>query len=603
MFLECTRESEYSQKIKHKIYETAVLGRNVTIFCNLTSLANVLQVTWQKMQGSLPQNIGTYSHRFGENILPPYVNRLHCNILEPNASFITIQKVTFEDEACYKCLFNSFPHGSHGGQTCLNISTLSELATEFQSVPGSEDLINLYCSAVGKPAPGISIYPSQALELTQYEYFTKNLNSTVTVSKIYNISLKTVRSLNLRYLVVSMTHPLRNVEKIVPLPGNPEGTNDHCLNWMITTIVFIILFFNSCVINVVLYIYFSKKRSENVPVSLPTQIPTPSTTEGLSYLFGVLIIAGEDDETWTSYRFSSFSHKKEIKGGSINYREGKSSQRIKLNNYETAVLGKNVTIFCNLTSLANVEQITWQKMQGSLLQNTCTYSHRYGENILPPYVNRLHCNILEPSASFITIQKVTFEDEACYKCLFNSFLHGSHGGQTCLNISTLSELATEFHSVPGSEDLINLYCSAVGKPAPGISIYPSQALKLTQYEYFTKNLNTTVTVSKLYNISLKSARSLNLRYLVVSMTHPLRNVEKIVPLPVNPEGAMNCSENWKKTAVVFIILFISFIIFGTILYTNFKLKRSKNTREKSSTQIANETSTLVSTPPSTEIET
>ncbi|KAH0501767.1 OX-2 membrane glycoprotein, partial [Microtus ochrogaster] len=190
--------------------------------CNLTSLANVEQVTWQKVQGPLLQNIGTYSHKYGENIIPPYVNRLHCKILEPNASFITIQKVTFEDEACYKCLFNTFPYGSHGGQTCLNVLTVSELATELHPVPGSEDLLSLHCSAVGKPAPGISIYPSQALVSMREEYFTKNPNSTVTISKINNISLKTVRSLGLQHLVVSMTHPLGYEEKIVPLPVKQE---------------------------------------------------------------------------------------------------------------------------------------------------------------------------------------------------------------------------------------------------------------------------------------------------------------------------------------------------------------------------------------------
>nr|XP_042115577.1 OX-2 membrane glycoprotein-like [Peromyscus maniculatus bairdii] len=280
-----------------------------------------------------------------------------------------------------------------------------------------------------------------------------------------------------------------------------------------------------------------------------------------------------------------------------------SSQRIKHNSYETAVLGRNVTIFCNVTSLATVEQITWQKVQGSLLQNIGTYSHKYGENILPPYVNRLHCQILEPNASFITIQGVTFEDEACYKCLFNTFPHGSHGEQTCLNILTVSELATELNPVPGSEDLLNLRCSAVGKPAPGISIYPSQALVPTQEEYFTKNPNTTVTVTKVHNISLKTVRSLNLQDLVVSMTHPLRNEDKIVPLPVNQEGTLNYSLNWKETAVVFISLFLILcIIFGTALYISFKKKRSKNTPEPSSTQMTNPLSTLVPTPPSTETE-
>ncbi|CAH6792374.1 LOC685767 [Phodopus roborovskii] len=282
--------------------------------------------------------------------------------------------------------------------------------------------------------------------------------------------------------------------------------------------------------------------------------------------------------------------------------ESESSYRIRYNDYVTAVLGENVTIFCNLTTLANVEQVTWQKIQGSLPQNIGTYSHKYGENILLPYVNRLHCNILEPNASFITIQEVTFEDEACYKCLFNTFSFGSHRGQTCLNILTVSKLITKLSSVTGSEDLLNLQCSAVGKPAPGISIYPSQDLVYSQKEFFTKNPNTTVTVTKIYNISLKTVRSLGLQDVVVSMTHPIRDEEKIVPLPINQEGAMNHFLKWKNAAVVFIILFCILCVFiGTVFYINFKRKRSENTSEPS-TQMPNPLSTLVPTPSSTEAE-
>lgn len=78
--------------------QTAVLGGNVTLFCNFTSLANMEQITWQKIQGSQPQNIGTYRHKYGEKILPPYVSRPQCKFLEPSTSFMTIQGVTFEDE-------------------------------------------------------------------------------------------------------------------------------------------------------------------------------------------------------------------------------------------------------------------------------------------------------------------------------------------------------------------------------------------------------------------------------------------------------------------------------------------------------------------------
>ncbi|XP_029400748.1 OX-2 membrane glycoprotein-like [Mus pahari] len=272
-------EPESSQRIKHNTGEMAVLGGNVTIFCNFTSLANVEQITWQKIQGSLPQNIGTYSHKYGEKILPPYVNRLQCKILEPSAYFMTIQGVTFEDEACYKCLFNTFPHGSHGGQTCLTTITVSELVTELHSAPDSEDLHSLLCSAVGKPAPGISIYPSQVMVHPPQEHFAQNANATVTVTKIYNISLKTARILGFQNLVVSMTHSVRNEEKIVHLPVNQGGATNPCLNWMIIGSVFIISFLVSCIIiSAVFYIYFKKKRSENSPEPSPTQMPNPLST-------------------------------------------------------------------------------------------------------------------------------------------------------------------------------------------------------------------------------------------------------------------------------------------------------------------------------------
>ncbi|KAM5275968.1 OX-2 membrane glycoprotein-like [Hipposideros larvatus] len=219
-------------KIKHKNKETAVLGENVTIFCNLTTPADVLQITWQKIQHSLLQNIGTYSSKYGEKILPPYIDRVHCKLIEPNSSFITIREVTFEDEACYKCVFHVFPHGSHGGQICLNIiifvclfifpSAVSELKTELQSNLSCEDFLRFSFSAVGKPAPQISLSPSQVLINPPEEYLAHNSNGTVTITKIYNISLEAVRSLRLQHLTVHVHHPLENEEKIIPLPVRQE---------------------------------------------------------------------------------------------------------------------------------------------------------------------------------------------------------------------------------------------------------------------------------------------------------------------------------------------------------------------------------------------
>ncbi|KAM9582722.1 OX-2 membrane glycoprotein-like [Trichechus inunguis] len=205
--------------MKYKNNETAVLGKNVTIFCNLTTPEDVLQITWQKIQDSSPQNIGTYSSRYGAKILPPYLDRLH---IEPNPSFITIHEVTFEDEACYKCLFNVFPHGSYGGQICLNILTVSELRTALQSNPDSEGFLTIVYSATGKPAPQISLSPSRVLINPPGQYRAQNPNGTITVTKMDNISLETARCLGLQNVIVHMDHPLRHEEKIVPLPVKQE---------------------------------------------------------------------------------------------------------------------------------------------------------------------------------------------------------------------------------------------------------------------------------------------------------------------------------------------------------------------------------------------
>nr|XP_020017857.1 LOW QUALITY PROTEIN: OX-2 membrane glycoprotein-like [Castor canadensis] len=207
---------------QHNKNETNVLGEYVTLFCNCTAPGDVVQITWKKIQDSSPQNIGTYSSKYGEKILPPYVDRLHCKILEPNSSFITIQKVTFEDEACYKCLFNVFPHGSHGGEICLNILTVSNLTNENRFISDSEGSLELIYSAVGKPAPQISLFPSQVLMNRPKEYLDQSQNGTVTVTKIYTVSLETVRFLGLQHLIVHMDHPLRNEERIVPLSVKQE---------------------------------------------------------------------------------------------------------------------------------------------------------------------------------------------------------------------------------------------------------------------------------------------------------------------------------------------------------------------------------------------
>ena len=75
---------------------------------------------------------------------------------------------------------------------------------------------------MGKPAPQISLFPLQILMNPPEESLALNPNGTVTITKMYNVSLETVRSLGIQHLIVHMDHPLRNEEKIIPLSVKQE---------------------------------------------------------------------------------------------------------------------------------------------------------------------------------------------------------------------------------------------------------------------------------------------------------------------------------------------------------------------------------------------
>lgn len=99
-------------------------------------------------------------------------------------------------------------------------SAVSALRTELQLNP--EGFLNVLYSAVGKPAPQIALFPSQALVKPPEEQLVLNANGTVTVTKTCIVSLETLRSLGLQHLIVHLDHPLKKEEIIVPLSVGQE---------------------------------------------------------------------------------------------------------------------------------------------------------------------------------------------------------------------------------------------------------------------------------------------------------------------------------------------------------------------------------------------
>ncbi|XP_075053427.1 uncharacterized protein LOC142139592 isoform X2 [Mixophyes fleayi] len=97
----------------------AVLGGNVTLTCEFSSHLDVTQVTLDKHKGTLHENMITRSKMYGLHISKPF--QKFISVLQTNTTrlSITITKLEKEDEACYFCIFNTYPDGAFTGEVCL----------------------------------------------------------------------------------------------------------------------------------------------------------------------------------------------------------------------------------------------------------------------------------------------------------------------------------------------------------------------------------------------------------------------------------------------------------------------------------------------------
>ncbi|NWW70698.1 NECT1 protein, partial [Climacteris rufus] len=109
------------EPIKSDRIIVAPLGGEVNFYCNFSLWMDVLQVTWQKRNGSSFQNMATYSTTRGLKLIGPFQKKMYFTIATPKASAITLQNLTFEDDSYYRCIFNVFPRGSFSKEICLNI--------------------------------------------------------------------------------------------------------------------------------------------------------------------------------------------------------------------------------------------------------------------------------------------------------------------------------------------------------------------------------------------------------------------------------------------------------------------------------------------------
>ncbi|XP_010074787.1 PREDICTED: OX-2 membrane glycoprotein-like, partial [Pterocles gutturalis] len=207
----------FEEAVKSDSIIAAPLGGEVNFYCNFSLSMDVLQVTWQKRNGSSFQNIATYSPNHGLRLIGSFEKKARFTIATLKASAITLQNLTFEDESHYRCIFNVFPHGSYSKDVCLNIQTISELTVEYDSHVPAEGLITAVCSATGKPAPKITWLDDRDLDGSPEIQHVQNANGTVTVANRLTFSS------HLRALACLLDHPQGRKMKAVCLEKGSEG--------------------------------------------------------------------------------------------------------------------------------------------------------------------------------------------------------------------------------------------------------------------------------------------------------------------------------------------------------------------------------------------
>ncbi|NXS28635.1 OX2G protein, partial [Pomatostomus ruficeps] len=99
----------------------AALGGEAHFYCNFSLCMDVLQVTWQKRNGTSFQNMATNSPIHGLGLIGSFPKKVHFTTATPKASALTLQNLTLEDESYYRCIFIVFHHGSFSKEIRLNI--------------------------------------------------------------------------------------------------------------------------------------------------------------------------------------------------------------------------------------------------------------------------------------------------------------------------------------------------------------------------------------------------------------------------------------------------------------------------------------------------
>ncbi|CAI5689421.1 OX-2 membrane glycoprotein-like [Oreochromis aureus] len=210
----------------------AAVGKDAEFSCQLLETKDVLQVTWQKVSPVMEENVATYSKQFGQRVNDGFTHKFEFKYTGLQNCSIVIRKVTYEDEAYYHCLFNTYPEGSLTGRTCLQVYELHEPVVDVRQSNSEEWVVS--CSATGRPAPTVTLSVSQQdLSFSQYNTVSvSNTNATFTVTTTAVLSGSRKHSTQVGCAARVLSAPHREVMVMLP-----DDDDDGDFTWIIVLAV------------------------------------------------------------------------------------------------------------------------------------------------------------------------------------------------------------------------------------------------------------------------------------------------------------------------------------------------------------------------------
>nr|XP_024655238.1 OX-2 membrane glycoprotein [Maylandia zebra] len=203
----------------------AAVGEDAEVSCQLLKTKDVLQVTWQKISPDVETNVATYSKYYGQRVNDGFTDKVGFIYTGLQNCSIVIRNVTYEDEAFYHCLFNTYPEGSLTGKPYLQVYKLHEPVVDVRESNSTEEWV-VSCSATGRPAPTVTLSVSQEdLNFSQYNTVSvANTNATFTVTTTAVLSGSRKHSTQVGCAARVLSAPHREVMVTIP---EVQQTSDH----------------------------------------------------------------------------------------------------------------------------------------------------------------------------------------------------------------------------------------------------------------------------------------------------------------------------------------------------------------------------------------